>query len=188
MKNKLKIILLIWPIVLLIGTYGHISYKQTQIDKKLMLADGLIWESEEKQFKVKVHQRENGELLHIQINVFDPENREIFTTSEVIDRDIFGGGFVRAIQVDSDPEKEIVIWQVRTSYYLDFSKGHVKKVSFDQVPQQIKDLAKNWHKYNVMAGITITLLLLFVACYYILYIIVRVILRLFKRKVTTSQK
>ena len=182
MKNKFKIILLIWPTVLLIGMYWHFSYERQQIGKKLLEADGLVWESGEKQFKVQVNQREDGELLHIQIKVVDPENREIYTISEVIDRDMFGGGFVRAAQVDSDPEKEIVVWHTRASYYLDFLEGRVKKVTFDQVPQQIKDLAQNWHKYNVMAGMTMTLLLLFVACYYVVYILVKVILRLFKRK------
>jgi hypothetical protein len=182
MKNKFKIILIIWPIVLLIGMYWHFSYERQQIDKKLLKADGLVWQSGEKQFKVQVKQQEDGELLHIQIKVTGPENREIYTISEVIDRDMFGGGFVRAAQVDEDTEKEIIVWHARASYYLDFSEGRVKKVSFDQVSQQIKDLAQNWHKYNVMAGMTMTLLLLFVACYYILYIFVKVVLRLFKRK------
>lgn len=181
-KNKFKVMMLVLPVILLIGMYCYHSYERQQIDKKLLKADGLVWKSGEKQFKVQIEQQEDGELLNIQIKVTGPENREIYTINEVIDRDMFGGGFVRAAQIDSDPEKEIIVWHTRASYYLDFSEGRIKKVSFDQVPQQIKDLAQNWHKYNVMAGMTMTLLLLFVACYYILYIFIRVILRLFKRK------
>ena len=161
--------------------YWHFSYERKQINEKLLEADGLVWESGENQFKVRVHQREDGELLHIQIQMMGTGNKEIYSTSEVIDRDMFGGGFVRAVQVDHDPEKEIVIWHTRAAYYLDFSDGSVKKVSFDQVPQLIKDLAKSWHKYNVMAGLTMTLLLLSVVCYYILYVFVKVILRVFKK-------
>jgi len=182
MKNKLKIILLIWPIILLLGMYWHFSYERKQIDEKLLEADGLVWQSGKKQFKVRVHQGEDGELLHIGIEVVGPENKEVYKTSEIIDRDMFGGGFVRAVQVDKDPEKEIVVWHARAGYYLDFSEGSVKKISFDQVPQQIKDLAKSWHRYNVMAGLTMTLLLIAVICYYVLYIFVKVILGLFKRK------
>ena len=181
MKSKFKIILLVWPIVLLVGMFGYSSYERQQIDKKLLEADGLVWETDGKQFIVRVNQREDGELLHIQIKVVNPENKEIYITSEVIDRDMFGGGFVRAVQVDHDPENEIIVWHTRAAYYLDFSEGNVKKVAFDQVPQQVKDLAKSWHKYNVMAGLTMTLLLLSVVCYYILYVFVKIILRVLKK-------
>jgi len=181
-KNKFKIILLVWPIILLIGMYWHFSYERQQIDKKLLEADGLVWESGEKQFKVKINQQEDGELLHIQINVTDPENRETYAISEVIDKDMFGGGFVRAAQVDEDAENEIIVWHTKARYYLNFSEGSVTKVSFDRVPQHVKELAKNWHKYNVMAGLVMTIVLLFVFCYYILYLLVMGILRLFKKR------
>lgn len=182
MKNKFKIILLIWPIVLMLGMYWHFSYERKLIDKKLLAADELVWESEGKQFTVRVHQREDGELLYVQIKVVNPENKEIYITSEKIDRDMFGGGFIRAAQVDKDSEKEIIVWHARARYYLDFSEGIVKKVPFDGVPQQVKDLAKSWHKYNVMAGLTMTILLFSVVCYYILYFLFKVVLKLFKKK------
>jgi hypothetical protein len=181
-RNKFKILLLLCPIVLLIGISWHSSFQRQQIDKKLLKADGLVWEFEKKQFKVQVKQQEDGELLHIQINVTGPENSEIYTIDEIIDRDMFGGGFARAAQVDSDPEMEIVVWHTRASYYLDFLDGSIRKVPFDRVSQQIKDLAKSWHKYNVMAGMTMTLLFLFVVCYYVLYILVKVIFKLLKKK------
>lgn len=181
-KNTFKIILLAGPIILLIGIYWHYSYKQQQIDKELLEADGLIWKSGIKQFSVQVKQQENGELINILINVTGPDKKEIYTISEVIDRDMFGGGFVRAAQVDEDAKLEIIVWHTRASYYLDFSKGHVTKVSFDMVPQHVKELAKNWHKYNVMAGLGMTILLLSVFCYYILYFLVKGILRLLKNR------
>ena len=174
-------LLLVWPIILLLGMWWNFSYQRQQVDKKLLEADGLVWKAGEEQFVTQVNQREEGELIHIRIKIIGPENKEVYKTSEVIDRDMFGGGFVRAVQADSDPEKEILVWHAQASYYLDFSQGSVKKVSFDRIPQQVKDLAKSWHKYNVMAGMTMTLLFLFVVCYYILYILVKVILRLFKK-------
>ena len=185
-RNKVKMLLLVWPIILLLGMWWNFSYQRQQIDKKLLEADGLVWKAGEEQFVIRINQREDGELLYILIKVVGPENKEIYKTSVVIDRDMFGGGFVRAVQADSDPEKEILIWHTQASYYLDFSQGRVKKVSFDLVPQHVKNLAKSWHKYNVMAGMTMTLLLLFVVCYYILYILVKGILRLFKIKGVTS--
>ncbi|MDA3916915.1 MAG: hypothetical protein PF690_08080 [Deltaproteobacteria bacterium] len=181
-KNKFKIILLVWPIILLIGMYWYYSYERQQIDKKLLEADGLVWETNEKQFKTLIIQREDGELLHIQIKIIGPGSKEVFKTEETIDRDMFGGGFVRAAQVDNDPENEIIVWHARAKYYLDFVQGNVKKVSFDHVDQQIKDLAKNWHRYNVLAGLEMISLLFFVFCYYGLYLFIMMILKLIRRK------
>ncbi len=161
-KSKFKTVLIVWPIVLLVGIFLYFSYERQQIDKKLLEADGMIWGTIEKQFKVKVKQQEDGELLHIQIKVVGPGNKKIYNKEETIDRDMFGGGFVRAAQVDKDSEKEIIVWHARAKYYLDFSQNSVKKVSFDQVEQKIKDLAKNWHRYNVRAGLEMTILILFV--------------------------
>ena len=181
-KNRVKKILLIWPIVLLIGFWGNSSYQRYQTDSKLLDANGYVWKAEKKQFVVQVDQRENGELLDIRIKVIDGEKKEIYTKTEIIDRDMFGGGFVRAVQVDNDSENEIVVWHARAKYYLDFSKGNVIEVPFDHVPQEVKELAVNWHKYNVMSGLAMASLLLFVLSYYILYILVLGFLKLFKRK------
>ncbi len=181
-KNKLKIVLLVWPLVLLLGVLLLFSYQRNQIDKTLLEADGLVWKAKGKQFAVHVNTHEDGELFHVRIEVVDPENKEVYTKTEVIDRDMFGGGFVRAVQVDQDSESEIVVWHARAKYYLDFSEGNVREVSFEQVSQQVKDLAKSWHKYNVMAGLETTILFISVFCYYILYGLIMGFLRLFKRK------
>ena len=182
-RNKLKIILLVWPIVLLIWVLLHSSYQRHQIDKKLLEADGLIWKAQGKQFVVQVNTREDKELLHINVEVVNPEKKEVYKKTEAINRDMFGGGFVRAAQVDQDSENEIVVWHARAKYYLDFSEGNVREVSFDQVPVQVKELAESWHKYNVIAGMEMTLLLIVILSYYILYFLVKGTVRLFKKKV-----
>jgi len=183
-RSKFKLLLLVWPIVLLVGIFCYFSYERQQIDKKLFEADGMVWEIEEKQYKIRVFEREDGELLHIQIKIIGPDSREVYKAKEIIDRDMFSGGFVRAAQVDDDPEKEIVVWHAQTKYYLDFVLGSVKKISFDQVSQEIKALAQSWHRYNVVAGLEMTISILFVFCYYILYILVKVVLKLFKKNAT----
>jgi len=180
--NKIKTILLVWPIFLLLGIFLYYSYQRQQIDTKLLEADGLIWKSGEKQFLTHINPHEDGERLYIEIEVVDFEKNKIYKKTEVIDRDMFGGGFVRAAQVDQDSENEIIVWHAQGKYYLDFSQGAVREVSFDQVPQQVKDLADRWHKYNVMAGLETTLLLIFVFSYYILYIFAKGLLRLLNRK------
>lgn len=185
-RNKLKIILLVWPVVLLLGVLLHFSYQRYQIDKNLLEANGLIWKAQGKQFVVHVNTREDKELLHIKIEVITPEKKEVYKKTEVIDRDMFGGGFVRAAQVDQDSENEIVVWHARAKYYLDFSEGNVTEVSFGQVPLQVKELAESWHKYNVIAGVEMTLLLIGILSYYILYFLFKGTVRLFKRKKNTD--
>lgn len=157
-------------------------YQQNQIDKKLLDADGLIWKAGENQFEVLVDEHEEGELLHVKIVVVNSEKNEVFNKTEVIDRDMFSGGFVRAAQVDQDSENEIVIWHANAKYYLDFEEGHVKEASFDQVPQEVKSLARSWYRYNVTAGLEMSVLLIFMVFYYVLYVLIKGILRLFKKK------
>jgi len=168
--------------MLLLVIVLHTFYQRHNIDKKIVDANGLVWTAGGKQFVVQVNEREDGELLEIGIVVVGPEKKEIYKKIEVIDRDMFGGGFVRAIQVDQDPENEIVVWHARAKYYLDFSEGKVTDVSLEQAPRQIKDLAERWHKYNVMAGMEITLWLIFVLGYYMVYFLVKGAIGLFKRK------
>jgi len=180
--NKLKRILLVWPIVLICGVLLHSSYERRQIDSQLLEPDGMVWNTGKQEYTVHIDTQEEGELLHVDIRVIGPGNTGIYTIRETIDRDMFGGGFVRAVQTDKDPEKEILVWHARSSYVLDFKEGRVEMVSFDKVSQTIKDLATNWHKYNIMAGLETTLLFLLIFCYYIVYLIVNGILKFYNRK------
>ena len=180
--NKIKILLLVWPIVLICGVLLHFSYERRQIDSQLLEPGGMIWKTGKQEYTVHIDKQEEGELLHISIRVTDPENTDIYKIRETIDRDMFGGGFVRAVQTDKDPEKEILVWHARSSYVLDFKEGRVETISFKKVPKTVKMLAKNWHKYNVMAGLETTLLFLFVSCYYVIYFISNCILNFYNRK------
>ena len=41
--NKIKIILFVWPIVLLLGIVLYVSNERRQIDHELMEPDGMVW-------------------------------------------------------------------------------------------------------------------------------------------------
>jgi hypothetical protein len=180
--NKIKILLLLWPIVLICGVLLHFSYERRQIDSQLSEPDGMIWKTEKQHFIVHIDTQEEGELLHINIRVAGPDNTDIYVIRETIDRDMFGGGFVRAVQTDEDPDLEVLVWHARSSYILDFKKGQVETVSFDKAPQAVKVLAGNWHQYNVMAGLETTLLFIFVFCYYVIFFIINRILNFYNQK------
>ncbi len=181
MKKTVKIILLLWPVVILMGMCGYHSYNRQQVDRILRSADGLVWTSGDSQYKVNVNQREDGELLYILIKVVGPEDNTVYKTSEVIDRDMYGGGFVRAAQVDNDPQQEVIVWKNRDSFFLDFVDGTVTQVSFDKAPSELKEIARKWHQFNVISGIETTILLFIAFVYYILFGIITVIVRLVNR-------
>lgn len=180
--KKFKLFLLAWPLVLLIGMGGYSFHERRQIDRQLSEPDNMIWTHEKQDFIVHIEKTEDGELLNFIIRVTSPDSTDIYRKNETIDRDMFGGGFVRATQIDDDPELEIIVWQVRSSYILDFKAGQVKLIPFDIVSQDVKNLAKKWHQYNVMAGLETTLLFLFVFCYYVIYFVLNFILNLYNRK------
>jgi|GEM_PF-5186095 len=180
-RKRLRIFLLVWPIILLLGFWINNSFQRHQLDTILLDPDGLVWGSEEKQRMVRINQREDGELLEIQIDILGYDKKTVYKKTEEIDRDMFGGGFVRAIQVDLDLEHEIVIWHPRTKYYLDYSEGKVLEVPFDRVPQKIKDLAEKWYTYNVKAGLGMAILFFFSLCYCIFYAFLIGVVWLLKR-------
>lgn len=75
-RNKLKIVLLVWPLVLMLGMLVYFSYQRHQIDKKLVEADGLVWKTKNQHFTVGINTRENKEKLHIEIEVLTPEKKK----------------------------------------------------------------------------------------------------------------
>ncbi|NCD33719.1 MAG: hypothetical protein EOL87_09940 [Spartobacteria bacterium] len=91
MKKRIKVILLVWPIVLLLGVAGYFSYQRHQMDMKLMDANGLVWKSADALLVAQINQREEGELLHIQIEIINAGKERIYEKTEMIDRDMFGG-------------------------------------------------------------------------------------------------
>jgi len=184
-RKKIKRIFLILPLVLCIGFWGYVSYQRYQIDKVLIHADGLTWKTKENDLIARVHHKEAGEILEITIEVINQGNDVVYSKTEKIDKDMFGGGFVRAVQIDPDTESEILVWHARNKYYLDFSNGDIVEIGYDKIPAHISELAKNWHRYNIIAGLELTLILLFSFCYYILYFLVSGLLRLFSKKNST---
>lgn len=184
-RKKIKIILLILPLVLCIGFWGNASFHRYQIDQVLSDAHGLAWKTNEKELIARVLHREDGELLEITIDMINQDNEVRYKKIEKIDRDMFGGGFVRAVQVDPDAEKEILVWHARNKYYLDFSNGNIDEIGFDKVPGDIRELAKDWHRYNIITSLEMTLIFLSSLCYYVLYFLVIGLVRLFdKRNIT----
>ena len=169
LKKALKIFLLVWPAVFITVTVGYHSYERRQIDHQMDEAHGLVWQDGENKVIVSVTQREEGESLYIELEVTGPGDMSLFRSEEVINRDMFGGGFVKAMQADKDTDKEIVVWKGNgNSFFLDFTGSNVTRIPFNQAIFETSELARRWHRFNVMAAIDFLIMVISAAVYYVL--------------------
>jgi len=183
MKKTLKILALLWPIAALLLLSGYHAYMRGQIDKGMEEAHGWVWNKDATRFAVRIEERQEGELVHYLIHVTNQENKMVFQTSFTIDRDMFGGGFVKTMQVDRDPEKEVVLWGLHErSAFLDLSEGAIIKRPFNDALPEARALAKEWHRYHVMANFEIFILVVFTLVYYVLLGLILGIFWIFRRK------
>lgn len=121
------------------------------------------------------------ELVHYRILIVDSEGNNIFDRKQTVDRDIFGGGFVRAAQADMDPEPEVVVWAWGgDKYLLDYQPPEVRQLSFDFAPRDLKNLAIRWHRFNAMAVFETAALIVLAIAYYLLYALTRLIIATYK--------
>ena len=119
------------------------------------------------------------------IKVVDRSGSAVHETEVSFDFDMFGGGFVRAMQVDDDPDMEIVAWgahESRKGLFLDFYDGTVMERSFAEVPDNISQLANQWHDSSIKKPVETVLFGFLLIAYYGLYLIIWLGLRLIRRK------
>jgi hypothetical protein len=162
------------PLILLVGALIFFAYGRYRTHTLLSDADGLSWGSGSSGLRVTVDKTEEGELVHYHILVVDSERNVIFHRKQIVDRDMFGGGFVRAAQADRDPEPEVLVWtRGRDKYILDYKPPEVRQLSFDSAPKALKELAVRWHRFHVMAGFETAALIVLAVTYYLLYAVIR---------------
>lgn len=186
MKHAIKYLLFIWPIPVLIYLIFITLSSQTDIDDKLMEVNVLKWGQGDGQITAHVQQTSTGEqksfeILFIGKNHQAPE-KYIFTLN--IDVDMWGGGFVKAVQADDDPELEVIAWGIheyRDSFLLDHHEGQIRKIPFANTPQDIQLLSAQWRQAYIINGMTLSFFVIFVAVYYIFIGIIVLIARIIKK-------
>ena len=73
-----------------------------------------------------------------------PDGKIAHESGIVIDKDMWGGGFVKAVNADDDAELEVVAWgahEARESFYLDYAEGIVQQKPFSHATTKTKDIA-----------------------------------------------
>jgi hypothetical protein len=140
----------------------HVSYSNALTDSYLLDLDGLTWGNGKNTLTAKVtnlplEEPDLPEVQDLLLSLYDTENNAVFEQQLSIDWDMFGAGFLKAMQVDNDPELEIVFkrigcdseatptdnrWQT-CNFYLDMSSGKIEQKNFTTFASpKARELAK----------------------------------------------
>jgi hypothetical protein len=172
----LKRCLLLGPILLLGGVLAYSVYQRSRIDALLSDPNGLSWTSEGTRLEVQASEEREGVLSKHVIRVVQEDGSLVHESTFEIDWDagLAGGGFVRALQADGDPELEVAAWasntgasqETRQPFFLDHQHGRVSRRPFEASSKEAKQLALRWLQCRVVRGLEITLLIVLSVVYY----------------------
>jgi hypothetical protein len=187
-KRRVAITSLLLPLLLYAAFLTTSLYQRSQLDKTIQEADGLIWGKGNDQHVVHVETKKpTVEQIHYEIRIERLNDKKIvYSDSFEIDFDMYGGGFFSSMQVDNDPELELVAWGIheqKRSFFLDFSNDAVAKKSLDHISPEANKLIDQWRKYNIERPVELLIVVVFLLGYYILYGLIwgtRRIYRLFR--------
>ncbi len=175
----LKRFLLAVPILLLGGVVAYTAYQRSRSDVLLRDPNGLVWTSEGTRLEVRASEETVGVLSKHVIRVLREDGSVVHESSFEIDWDagLAGGGFVRAMQADADPELEVGAWaanaassqEARRPFFLDHQHGRVSRQPFEVASTEAKQRASDWLQCNVIRDLEITLLIALSVAYYVLF-------------------
>jgi hypothetical protein len=187
MKRAIKYLLFLWPIPVLAYLSFITLSSQSNVDEKFMEADSLIWGQGNEQITAHVKQTSSGEqkffeILLIGNNLQAPE-KKLFA----LDEDMWGGGFVKAIQADDDPELELIAWGIheyRDSFLLDYHEGKIREIPFADTTEDIQSLSVQWRQAYIINGMTLSFFVIFIVVYYIFMGIIWLIFKITRKAKT----
>jgi hypothetical protein len=160
-------------------------YKQHRTERLLQEADGLVWGDGSDQLTVCIKKEQKGEAYHYVIRVMKTDGRIAHESGMAINHDMWGGGFVEALNADKDAEPEVVAWgahEAKTSYFLDYSKGLVEQRPLSEASSEMKTFVRDWRAAHVTDRAGVFFLFFPLAGYYILLGLVLLIVGIRHRK------
>ncbi len=177
MMRALKWFFLWLPVAAWVGLIGTCQYRTSEVDSRLQDADGLVWGTGEQRRVVHTRRRMENELATHVITVMGAGGDIELETMVRMDHDMFGVGFVKAMQADSDAELEVVAWGSRIldgeSFFLDFSDGKVTRRAFKEAHAGAKELTGEYQRSRRELPYFGVVLFLASIVYYLLYLLYR---------------
>jgi hypothetical protein len=184
MKRGIKYLVILWPFPILVYLVFITLSSQAKVAEELIEANGLKWGKGDEQITIKIKESSLGEQKTFEILPVgkNRESQEIFLLT--INEDMFGGGFVKAVQADDDQELVVIAWgshEEQESFLLDHREGEIRKTPFNKASKDIQNLAMEWHQAYVMNGMTLSVFMIFAVIYYILVGIIWMTVKIIKK-------
>ncbi len=155
---------LVWALWL-----GYIKHGQSKVSAYFLNPNGMTWVTKSGRFKVSVTSTREAETEKIHLRIIEEKaNRVVYDRELEIDWDMGGGGFLKAMQADNDPEPEIVFVTKsgKDNFYLDFSSEGIHQKPFSRASEQAKALAADWLRYHAPNTFMVGLALVVTGAYY----------------------
>jgi hypothetical protein len=148
--------------------FGWLQYSRYVTDETVLDPDGLTWSAGANKLTAAVSRNRQGELEDITVTVKPADGSTARSLDCQIDWDMGGRGFVRALNVDDDPELEIVCYRSKKggSSYLDLSSGRAVEIPFDQASAKAHELAQDWLNAHAPSPFVFVALIMLTLAYY----------------------
>jgi hypothetical protein len=169
MKRALKFTLLYGPLAVWFLAAGSCVFRQHAVEHNFRAADGLVWGEGAQAVTVAVEESIEGELTVYRIGFSAADGSLLARRTFTVDADMWGGGFVRSLQADTDRERELVAWghhEADESFIADFADGTVAFHPFRDAPAAVRNVARRWHDARIMTPSVVLAALLPLAVWY----------------------
>jgi hypothetical protein len=169
MKRALKFIFLYGPLLAWFLAAGSCVFRQHAVEHNFRAADGLVWGEGAHKVTVAVKESIEGELTVYRIEFTAADGSLLAQRTFTVDADMWGGGFVRSLQADTDRERELVAWgrhEADESFIADFTDRQVSFLPFRDAPDAVKEVAWQWHDSRIMTPAAVLVALLPLTAWY----------------------
>jgi hypothetical protein len=169
LKRILKWSFILVPILAWLSLVGSCVLDKSRVNRKLQNADGAELKTAGETMRIRVSQTTEGEITRFVIQAVAPDGAVRHKWSFAADRDMFGGGFVAAADLDGDGDREIFAWGVRENreaFYIDVRDGEIAVVRHPNLPRVVDDLGSSWHEAYVSRPMGLGLLVIPLVIYY----------------------
>lgn len=174
----MKRFIILLPLFSWVIWLSWLFYAQHQIAPYFIDIDGMVWQINQTQWITHLQQIPipNTEEKNFIFTINDVHGNLVYTAELLVDYDLNGSGFIKAMQVDNDPEWEIVFaTNDRTfaqNFYLDMSTGKIETKSLGNVSSQVKELIKQWFDYYVFDVFTTGFAIILTVIFYGIYLFI----------------
>ena len=125
------------PLLALAGAIGYTTWAARRAVDGLLPPTALGWRLDERPVEIAIDHRVDGELEHYALD-FRCGGRLVHRSAFTIDHDLFGGGFVGALDLDDDGRLELVLATragPRASRVIEVDDGQLRERPFVDLPE-----------------------------------------------------